>query len=172
MGSNKKNKKSKNKNEKSKGSDENLITDSRFSSVHWDPRFQNVPKHKAKVEIDSRFDRMFSDKRFGSSSVPLDKRGKPKKLDQGNSLRHYYKIEEDEDKVNSEVKKKEKKIEEEVEEESEELEELGGEESEDDVASGDSDTTTDTNTDDEYEEEEVVFEDGEPGMEVFIIIKI
>ncbi|XP_021815404.1 pre-rRNA-processing protein esf1 isoform X2 [Prunus avium] len=162
MGSNKKNKKSKNKNEKSKGSDENLITDSRFSSVHWDPRFQNVPKHKAKVEIDSRFDRMFSDKRFGSSSVPLDKRGKPKKLDQGNSLRHYYKIEEDEDKVNSEVKKKEKKIEEEEEEESEELEELGGEESEDDVATGDSDTTTDTDTDDEYEEEEGVFEDGEP----------
>ncbi|TQD80981.1 hypothetical protein C1H46_033461 [Malus baccata] len=56
--------KNKKKLKESKGDDENIIADPRFSSVHWDPRFQNVPKHKAKVEIDSRFNRMFTDKRF------------------------------------------------------------------------------------------------------------
>lgn len=172
MGKNKKNKK---KLKESKGDDENIIADPRFSSVHWDPRFQNVPKHKAKVEIDSRFDRMFTDKRFSSSSAPLDKRGKPKKLEEGNSLRQYYRMEEDDDgdKVKSKTedgekaKSKEDKEKEEEEEESEEVEELGGEESEDDVASGGSETTTDTDTDtdDGYEDEEVVLEDGAPGIE-------
>ncbi|XP_050128178.1 LOW QUALITY PROTEIN: pre-rRNA-processing protein esf1-like [Malus sylvestris] len=165
--------KNKKKLKESKGDDENIIAGPRFSSVHWDPRFQNVPKHKAKVEIDSRFNRMFTDKRFSSSSAPLDKRGKPKKLDEGNSLRQYYRMEDDDDgdKVKSEeededkAKLKEEKEEEEEEEESEEVERLGGEESEDDVASGGSNTTTDTDADDGYEDEEVVFEDGAPGIE-------
>lgn len=72
-----------------------VITDSRFASVHSDPRFQRVPKHKAKVAIDSRFNRMFSDKSFSSSAAPLDKRGRPKKQSSQSSLRHYYRIEED-----------------------------------------------------------------------------
>ncbi|CAN6541480.1 unnamed protein product [Malus baccata var. baccata] len=164
--------KNKKKLKESKGNDENIIADPQFSSVHWDPRFQNVPKHKAKVEIDSRFNWMFTDKRFSSSSAPLDKRGKLKKLDEGNSLRQYYRMEDDDDgdKVKSEeededkAKLKEEKEEEEEEEEIE-LERLGGEESEDDVASGGSDTTTDTDADDGYEDEEVVFEDGAPGIE-------
>ncbi|XP_038884339.1 pre-rRNA-processing protein esf1 [Benincasa hispida] len=71
-----------------------IITDARFSSLHSDPRFQNVPKHKAKFVIDSRFDQMFVDKRFSSSSAPLDKRGRVKKGKSENSLRHYYKLEE------------------------------------------------------------------------------
>ncbi|KAF8012696.1 hypothetical protein BT93_I0757 [Corymbia citriodora subsp. variegata] len=72
-----------------------IITDSRFASVHSDPRFQRAPKHKAKVAIDSRFNRMFSDKSFASSAAPLDKRGRPKKQSSQSSLRHYYRIEED-----------------------------------------------------------------------------
>ena len=51
----------------------NVITDSRFASVHSDPRFANLPKHKAKVAIDSRFDCMFTDKSFSSSSAQIDK---------------------------------------------------------------------------------------------------
>lgn len=77
-----------------------IITDARFSSVHSDPRFQKVPKHKTKVEIDSRFKRMFRDKSFNSSSAPLDKRGKPKKDRSGNALSHYYRLEEEEDQKN------------------------------------------------------------------------
>ncbi|CBI25928.3 unnamed protein product, partial [Vitis vinifera] len=80
-----------------------IVTDARFSSLHSDPRFQKVPKHKTKVEIDSRFNRMFHDKSFTSSSAPLDKRGKPKKDRSGNTLSHYYRLEEQEE----EEKKKE-----------------------------------------------------------------
>uniref|UniRef100_A0A803NNR4 NUC153 domain-containing protein n=1 Tax=Cannabis sativa TaxID=3483 RepID=A0A803NNR4_CANSA len=57
------------------GPDVKLITDSRFASVQSDPRFKRAPKHKTKVEIDSRFNRMFTDKRFAPSSAPVDKRG-------------------------------------------------------------------------------------------------
>lgn len=88
-----------------------IITDDRFSSLHSDPRFQKVPKQKAKVEIDSRFNRMFHDKSFNSSSAPLDKRGKPKKDRMGNTLSHYYRLEEQEE----EEKKKEISSEEEEE---------------------------------------------------------
>ncbi|KAG6594756.1 hypothetical protein SDJN03_11309, partial [Cucurbita argyrosperma subsp. sororia] len=104
--SKKKNKGNKSKEERnlqsSASDNKKIITDPRFSSVHFDPRFQNVPKHKAKVAIDSRFDRMFVDKRFGSSSAQLDKRGKPKKGKSENPLRHYYKIEEKSEKNDSE----------------------------------------------------------------------
>ncbi|XP_010266037.1 PREDICTED: pre-rRNA-processing protein ESF1 [Nelumbo nucifera] len=72
-----------------------VITDARFSSVHFDPRFQKVPKNQAKVSIDSRFNRMFSDKRFTSSSARVDKRGKLKSETSGNPLRHYYRFEEE-----------------------------------------------------------------------------
>ncbi|MBA0876426.1 hypothetical protein Goshw_025774 [Gossypium schwendimanii] len=74
-----------------------IIKDARFASLHSDPRFQNVPKRKTKVVIDSRFNRMFTDKRFASSSAPLDKRGKPKKGNTQSSLRHYYHLEEEEE---------------------------------------------------------------------------
>ncbi|KAG4151030.1 hypothetical protein ERO13_D04G039432v2 [Gossypium hirsutum] len=83
-----------NNNEESGGG--KIIKDARFASLHSDPRFQKVPKRKTKVVIDSRFNRMFTDKRFASSSAPLDKRGKPKKGNTQSSLRHYYHLEEEE----------------------------------------------------------------------------
>ncbi|KAM5546862.1 pre-rRNA-processing protein esf1 [Rosa sericea] len=185
---------SKKKNRKNKKEDNNIITDPRFASVHWDPRFKNAPKHKAKVEIDDRFKAMFTDPRFASSSAPSDKRGKlKKKADPGEALRHYYQTNEDEeevkydkvepkedeeeDELSDEEVESEKEVEkvklEEEESESEEEEEtanLEEEESEseeleeDDVAGSESETTTDTGTDDE-EEDEVVFEDGMPAMQ-------
>ncbi|XP_057952217.1 pre-rRNA-processing protein esf1 [Malania oleifera] len=82
-----------------------VITDSRFSSAHSDPRFQRVPKHKSKVAIDPRFNRMFSDQRFSSSSAPLDKRGRPKKFSSGNPLRHYYKLQEEQQREHEEQEK-------------------------------------------------------------------
>ncbi|EOY03306.1 Uncharacterized protein TCM_018180 [Theobroma cacao] len=80
---------SKNKDQKAKSA--------RFASLQSDLRFQKVPKHKTKVVIDSRFNRMFSNKRFSSSSAPLDKRGKPKKENSQNSLCHYYHLEDKEE---------------------------------------------------------------------------
>lgn len=82
----------------SHGNNQNVITDPRFASVHSDPRFQNPPKHKSKVAIDSRFNRMFTDKSFTSSSIRIDKRGKTKKDSSSqNPLKHYYRLDEDEE---------------------------------------------------------------------------
>ncbi|XP_028774571.1 pre-rRNA-processing protein ESF1 [Neltuma alba] len=73
-----------------------VVSDPRFSSLHTDPRFREPPKRKTKVAIDSRFDRIFTDKSFLPSSAPVDKRGKVRQtnLRQG-SLRHYYKMDEE-----------------------------------------------------------------------------
>lgn len=74
------------------------ITDDRFASLHSDPRFREAPKNKAKVAIDSRFNRMFTDKSFASSKAPVDKRGKPKKKEiEAESLKHYYRLEDEEE---------------------------------------------------------------------------
>lgn len=147
-----------------------IITDSRFASVHSDPRFQRVPKHKAKVAIDSRFNRMFSDKSFSSSAAPLDKRGRPKKQSSQHSLRHYYRIEED---GGREEEPDEEEEEEEVEEQRESVakraelsEESAESDSEDELPSGsevelesggESESTTDT---DEEGDEDVYEEEG------------
>ncbi|PWA79792.1 NUC153-like protein [Artemisia annua] len=103
-----KNKKNKNKNVSTSsmaapsatrvyGDDTNAITDSRFIQSQKDPRFQEVPKHKNKVKIDSRFKRMLTDKHFTSSSSRVDKRGRVKKNDDSsvNNLKEYYRIEND-----------------------------------------------------------------------------
>ncbi|XP_058180657.1 pre-rRNA-processing protein esf1 [Rhododendron vialii] len=100
MGS--KNKQSKNKDKDSKtdvardDGGTKLITDPRFASVHSDPRFAKFTPHKAKVKIDSRFERVFTDKSFSSSSAKIDKRGKPKK-DTQNPLKRYYQLEDEEE---------------------------------------------------------------------------
>ncbi|KAM6540513.1 hypothetical protein CsatB_004960 [Cannabis sativa] len=109
MGSDKKTKK-KNKHSHSNshggGPDVKLITDSRFASVQSDPRFKRAPKHKTKVEIDSRFNRMFTDKRFAPSSAPVDKRGKPKKQNSDNFLKSYYRVEENKEEEEEEEERK------------------------------------------------------------------
>lgn len=78
------------------GSHRKMITDTRFASLHSDPRFREPPKHKAKVAIDSRFNRMFTDKNFSTTKARTDKRGKPKNSDTAaKSLKHYYRLEEE-----------------------------------------------------------------------------
>ncbi|XP_043722003.1 pre-rRNA-processing protein ESF1-like [Telopea speciosissima] len=101
-----------------------VITDTRFSSVHSDPRFQRVPKKQSKVSIDSRFNRMFSDKQFSSSSAPIDKRGKPKKETSESHLRHYYRLEDEEQQEENQQKPKKEKMEK-KEKESEKKSDLG-----------------------------------------------
>ncbi|KAH9710808.1 NUC153 domain-containing protein [Citrus sinensis] len=160
MGSKNKNKR---KNRSKDGSDNNknkkIITDSRFASVHSDPRFQNVPKQKSKVAIDSRFDRMFTDKNFASSTAPFDKRGKPKKnlKTSKSSLQHYYRIEEEDKKSDEDEEIEEEERRNETDSESE-LKEAA------DVSSGsgteeeDDDDVLESTTDDE--EEDVDFDEG------------
>ncbi|KAK1308320.1 hypothetical protein QJS10_CPA09g00110 [Acorus calamus] len=107
--SDKKNKKKKNKRTKeespspSAAEDEpkplrRRITDPRFASAQSDPRFQRAPSLKSKVSIDSRFNKMFSDKRFSSaSSAPVDKHGRANRGRRSeNPLRHYYRQNEEE----------------------------------------------------------------------------
>ncbi|KAJ0753479.1 putative pre-rRNA-processing protein Esf1 [Helianthus annuus] len=86
------------------------ITDERFALSQKDPRFQDVPKHKNKVAIDSRFSRMFTDKNFSNSSARVDKRGKAKNdgVSSQSVLKNYYRIDEDD------VQRKQKKVREDV----------------------------------------------------------
>ncbi|KAK9284848.1 hypothetical protein L1049_024028 [Liquidambar formosana] len=159
-----------------------LITDARFASVHSDPRFQKVTKHKSKVAIDSRFDRMFSDKSFATSSAPLDKRGKPKKKSSENPLRHYYRLEEEikeEEQKNDEFRSDEDEDDDEEEEEDSEkreLKELGSvssdseysdesERSEDDLESDGSQSTSDTDEEDDYNDGDVYLDEDEPSVQ-------
>ncbi|XP_044495994.1 pre-rRNA-processing protein esf1 [Mangifera indica] len=162
MGSKNKNKR---KNKQKKDSDDNdnrkkIITDSRFASVHSDPRFQNVPKQKSKVEIDSRFNRMFTDKNFASSSAPYDKRGRPKEKSKSsdNSLKHYYKIEEENKKKEEEEKESESDSE-------SELEETGDVHVVIKTESEDEDDDVDESSSDEEDEEEDVYESEVPEEE-------
>lgn len=155
-----------------------MSDDPRFASVHTDPRFQRVPKRESKVTIDSRFNRMFTDKHFGTSSAPVDKRGRPKRQKTDSSLRHYYRIEEEDTKdakkkrkdevLSSEeeeeeegLKKRKRKEEVLSSEEEDEEEESGGDEledleteSDDDVGGSEEEETSSSSSSSSDEEEE------------------
>ncbi|CAN1305910.1 Pre-rRNA-processing protein esf1 [Linum perenne] len=162
------------------GSD--MVSDPRFASVHTDPRFQRVPRKTAKVVIDSRFSRMFTDKEFGGTKAPVDKRGRRKKQDSSGALRRYYRMEEGEEKKKGKVEEKENDSESEDEEEEIEKEQLkkparvaAGSESSSEAESSDSDSDEedepeegedDDTTTDEEDEPGLVFEDDVPEVEV------
>jgi hypothetical protein len=46
-----------------------IIQDERFAKLHFDPRFQKIPKTKRKIKIDKRFKRMFTDRSFSETSI-------------------------------------------------------------------------------------------------------
>ncbi|WMV16586.1 hypothetical protein MTR67_009971 [Solanum verrucosum] len=104
--------------------EKNVINDSRFAALHSDPRFREPPQKKSKVTIDSRFNRMFTDKNFASSKASTDIRGKPRKSSAKNPLNHYYHIEEEEQgEKQKRQKEKSKVLESESDDDSEEEEE-------------------------------------------------
>eukprot|EP00854_Cymbomonas_tetramitiformis_P018225 gene18225-21714_t len=75
------------------------VQDPRFSSVHSDPRFQRFPQKKQKIEIDSRFSAMFTDKKFRQKGA-IDKRGRSLgRADetQKEDLKKYYRLEGNEE---------------------------------------------------------------------------
>nr|CAD1819270.1 unnamed protein product [Ananas comosus var. bracteatus] len=94
-----------------------------------------MPRKEAKVTIDSRFARMFTDKDFAASAAPVDKRGRPRKEGAVNPMQHYY-LQQDGEEEEGRLKL----------EEEEEVEE-GSDESE-------SDETTTTTTDEEEDDDD------------------
>jgi hypothetical protein len=46
-----------------------IIHDERFAKLHFDPRFQKLPKTRRKLKIDRRFKRMFTDHKFSDSGM-------------------------------------------------------------------------------------------------------
>ncbi|DBA93140.1 TPA: hypothetical protein ACH3X2_003452 [Trebouxia sp. C0005] len=71
------------------------VTDTRFEAAQWDPRFQRFPKAKRHVEIDKRFEGMFSKPEFQQHST-VDKRGREvaNRKNQEN-MRKYYKLKDE-----------------------------------------------------------------------------
>lgn len=136
---------------KNDGSGGSTITDSRFAFMLTDPRFRKAPKHKSKVAIDSRFNRMFTDKSFAASSAKQDKRGKPKKKTES-SLHNYYHLEEEQKKRKDETEPdaEDGDSEEEEEEESENKKELLKKDKE---SEGESSEMSESGTELEEEEE-------------------
>ncbi|KAK6153487.1 hypothetical protein DH2020_013126 [Rehmannia glutinosa] len=146
------------------------ITDDRFKSAQSDPRFMEAPKKRSKVEIDSRFRRVFTDKSFTSSNAPVDKRGKPKNKDKAaDSLKHYYRLQPKEDETGvSPIDEKEDgdfpvesdQIGHETESESEKLNEALEDDDDDDdgqsidESSSTSTTDSDSDLDDQYMDDE------------------
>ena len=86
------------------GDDNNgVVRDSRFKTLHNDPRFMNFPTNTNKTKIDGRFKKMFSDPNFGTGkhSGSRDKRGrkteKAGRTQTGDDLKQYYDLEDEGD---------------------------------------------------------------------------
>lgn len=111
------------------GGEKEVVTDARFASVHTDPRFQKIRTKERKVTIDPRFDKMFTDKNFGSAAVPIDKRGRRKEKNES-ALQRYYELKENERvrvgglKVDDEEEEEEKEVGVRDSDESDEMEDL------------------------------------------------
>ncbi|KAK4262036.1 hypothetical protein QN277_027649 [Acacia crassicarpa] len=148
-----------------------VISDPRFSSLHTDPRFREAPKRTTKVAIDSRFNRIFTDKSFLPSSAPVDKRGKVRQQNlPQSSFRHYDKMDEEGKQEDKEVVKEGSEEEDKEEEKGPRLVESDGgtpveesSESEDEDGAYVSASSTDTDGDESANEE--LYDEELPGMQ-------
>ncbi|XP_010084759.1 PREDICTED: ESF1 homolog [Pterocles gutturalis] len=96
-------------------SQEEILSDGRFSCVTRDPRFWEMPEKKRKIKIDKRFRAMFHDKKF-KLKYTVDKRGRPVNYTSTEDLRKFYALSEsdsdlseDDNKEHTKKKKKKKK---------------------------------------------------------------
>ncbi|KAK2531768.1 Esf1 [Columba guinea] len=96
-------------------SQEEILSDGRFSRVARDPRFWEMPEKERKIKIDKRFRAMFHDKKF-KLKYTVDKRGRPVNYTSTENLRKFYALSEsdsdlseDDSKEHTEKKKKKKK---------------------------------------------------------------
>ncbi|NXN90619.1 ESF1 protein, partial [Bombycilla garrulus] len=74
-------------------SQEEILSDGRFSRVARDPRFWEMPEKERKVKIDKRFRAMFHDKKF-KLRYTVDKRGRPVNYSSAENLRKFYALSE------------------------------------------------------------------------------
>ncbi|XP_015478636.1 ESF1 homolog [Parus major] len=95
-------------------SQEEILSDGRFSCIARDPRFWEMPEKERKVKIDKRFRAMFHDKKF-KLRYTVDKRGRPVNYTSTENLRKFYALSESDsdlsegDSKELMVKKKKKK---------------------------------------------------------------
>ncbi|XP_054675708.1 ESF1 homolog [Grus americana] len=96
-------------------SQEEILSDGRFSCVTRDPRFWEMPEKERKIKIDKRFRAMFHDKKF-KLKYTVDKRGRPVNYTSTENLRKFYALSEsdsdlseNDSKEHTERKKKKKK---------------------------------------------------------------
>ncbi|XP_074434541.1 ESF1 homolog [Larus michahellis] len=96
-------------------SQEEILSDGRFSRITRDPRFWEMPEKERKVKIDKRFRAMFHDKKF-KLKYTVDKRGRPVNYTSTENLRKFYALSESDSdlsesdsKEHTEKKKKKKK---------------------------------------------------------------
>jgi hypothetical protein len=76
--------------------DAGVITDPRFSSVHFDPRFTPIQKKRLKVKIDKRFRNHLNDDEEFQSGPPIDKYGRPLAESKKETLERFYNLEDTE----------------------------------------------------------------------------
>uniref|UniRef100_A0A8B9LYS7 ESF1 nucleolar pre-rRNA processing protein homolog n=1 Tax=Accipiter nisus TaxID=211598 RepID=A0A8B9LYS7_9AVES len=74
-------------------SQEEILSDGRFSCVTRDPRFWEMPEKERKIKIDKRFRAMFHDKKF-KLKYTVDKRGRPVNYTSTENLRKFYALSE------------------------------------------------------------------------------
>ncbi|NXY91400.1 ESF1 protein, partial [Alcedo cyanopectus] len=74
-------------------SQEEILSDARFSRIARDPRFWEMPEKERKVKIDKRFRAMFHDKKF-KLKCTMDKRGRPVNYSSTENLRKFYALSE------------------------------------------------------------------------------
>ncbi|XP_032228772.2 ESF1 homolog isoform X2 [Nematostella vectensis] len=70
------------------------MSENRFSRVSRDPRFKKIPRKQRKVKIDSRFERMFTDKSF-TTKYFVDKRGAVVGKTSKEDLHQFYDLSDD-----------------------------------------------------------------------------
>ncbi|XP_010019755.1 PREDICTED: ESF1 homolog, partial [Nestor notabilis] len=74
-------------------SQQEILSDGRFSCVTRDPRFWEMPDKERKIKIDRRFRAMFHDKKF-KLKYTVDKRGRPVNYTSTENLRKFYALSE------------------------------------------------------------------------------
>jgi hypothetical protein len=92
---------------------EAVLKDERFARVATERKFRSVGRKQRKVQIDQRFQAMFSEPRF-VSRCSVDKRGRPTSFSSKENFKKYYDLkdsdESDSDDDNEEVEEKRPKL--------------------------------------------------------------
>src|SRR3989338_3487923 len=68
--------------------------DERFAKAKTDLRFRRAPSSQRKIQVDSRFEKMFTDKAF-TNPVKIDKYGRKIEAKKGDDMRRFYALEND-----------------------------------------------------------------------------